>query len=325
MSRKIRIGVLGCAAIAKKSVIPAIKSLPEHFELAGIASRTFEKAELLADSFQTTAYESYSLMLDQGKLDAVYIPLPNALHLEWVTYALNRGLHVLVEKSLACSAKDVELMCQTAKKRNLALIENFQFRFHKQLSTIKEIVSADEIGELRCVSASFGFPPFPDSDNIRYQRSLGGGALLDAGAYTIKISQEFLGQELVVSSACLSSCNEGVDLWGGGFIQQSKGNLFSQIAFGFDNHYLCDLTLWGSKGKLKANRIFTAPPDFHPNIIIETSKGEKNIKLSPNNHFIEMLLHFYRVIKNPILGELELSQNICQAQLIDQFRTIANG
>lgn len=326
MEKKIRIGVIGCASIARKQIIPAIKSIPQQFLLSGIASRNFENAQLLGHYFQTQPFKSYDSLIDSGELDAVYIPLPNAMHAEWVDYALQKGIHVLVEKSLACSVLEVENLCSLARKNKLALVENFQFRFHRQLSRIKELLEDGEIGELRSLRSSFGFPPFTEPDNIRYQRSLGGGALFDAGAYTIKVTQEFLGSDLLVSGACLHENYEiGVDLWGGGFIHQRAGDLFSQISFGFDNFYQCELELWGSKGKLRANRIFTAPPGFSPDLIMETVDGTRSIKVPADNHFINMLLHFYRVIHNESLAEIEFSHNINQAKLIQQFRSLANA
>jgi predicted dehydrogenase len=122
-------------------------------------------------------------------------------------------------------------------------------------------VDGGQIGELRCVRASFGFPPFPDAGNIRYQPELGGGALLDVGAYPIKISQILLGENLSVTAAkTFVDSEKCVDIWGGGFLSQNDGPLFSEIAFGFDHHYQCGIELWGSRGKLTANRLFTAPP-----------------------------------------------------------------
>ena len=105
-------------------------------------------------------------------------------------------MHVLVEKSLACEYAQVVELNDLAKKKGLALIENFQFRFHSQLQYIKNIVGSGKIGELRCIKSAFGFPPFQEKNNIRYQKELGGGALLDAGAYPIKISQIFMGYDI---------------------------------------------------------------------------------------------------------------------------------
>ena len=157
----VKIGVIACADIARRSVIPAILSLTEQYKLSGIASRTKEKAEEFASLFNTVPYTGYESLLNEAKLDAVYIPLPNSMHAKWIEEGLSRNLHVLVEKSMTCSYKEVKYLNDLASERGLVLVEHFQFRFHEQLAVILKMVNEGKIGEIRCVRSSFGFPPFP--------------------------------------------------------------------------------------------------------------------------------------------------------------------
>ncbi|MDD3296111.1 MAG: Gfo/Idh/MocA family oxidoreductase [Candidatus Omnitrophica bacterium] len=320
-AKTINIGVIGCADIAERFVIPAIKNLTDQYKLVGVASRDQAKALQSAVKFSLQPYCGYNSLLESGQIDAVYIPLPSALHQEWAGKALKLGLHVLVEKSLACSYKEVQWLNQLAKNEGLVLIENFQFRFHSQLAIISKMLSGGVIGELRCLRSSFGFPLSPDPGNIRYQKNLGGGALFDAGAYPIKIAQHFLGLNLSVEAANLTfdHINE-VDIWGGAYLKQNNGKLFAEIAFGFDNYYQCSIELWGSKGTLCAKRIFTAPPGHFPEIILETVKGIETIRLQPDHHFKNILRHFYQLIINPKSLEEEYRQNENQARLIEELR-----
>ena len=182
-----------------------------------------------------------------------------------------------------------------------------------------------DIGELRCMRSSFGFPPFKNKDNIRYQKKLGGGALLDAGAYPIKISQMFMGNDISIQASSLMLDKKiGVDIWGGAFIKQKNGPVFSEIAFGFDNFYQCNVELWGSKGKISTNRIFTSPPEYKPQILLENNKGSKIIEIEASNHFLNMLLYFYDNIFTQELREKEYVENINQARLIEEFKIVAN-
>lgn len=326
MKRVVNIGVLGCASIAQRYVIPAILDLKEEYCLKGIASRTEESANACAKQFNTEAFIGYEALLNSDNLEAVYIPLPNAMHTEWIEKALNQNIHVLVEKSLACSFKDAQRLNQLAKEKHLVLVENFQFRFHRQLSIVKELVTEGRIGELRCVRSSFGFPPFPDSSNIRYQKHLGGGALLDAGAYPVKIAQLFLGDEIEVKASSLyldPACN--VDIWGGAYLQQRNGPLFAELAFGFDHYYQCMLELWGSKGKLTATRIFTAPPGFSPELLLETAAGKEVITVEPDNHFRNMLMHMHRLISTGKDLDAEYEQNVVQARLLEEVKLKAHA
>ncbi len=321
MSKKINIGVLGCANIAERFVLPSIIELSENYNLVGIASRTEKKAILFAEKFNTKAYFSYDNVLDLEALEAVYIPLPNALHYEWIKKSLQKGLHVLVEKSLACTYNEVLELNNLAKEKDLVLIENFQFRFHSQLKYIKDLVENGTIGELRNIRSSFGFPPFSDEDNIRYTKELGGGALLDAGAYTIKISQIFMGDEIeVVTSSLVYDIEKDVDIYGSATLKRDSDKLTSQVSFGFDNFYQCNIELWGSKGKIYTNRIFTSPPGYQPTIEIEINEGKEIITLKSDHHFKNMLLYFYKLINTQKGLENEYSQNINQARLINEVK-----
>ncbi len=313
----INIGIIGCANIAQRFLIPAFQELKE-FKIVGIASRSREKADRFSKKFSIDPYYSYDELLRVKNLDAIYIPLPNSMHYEWVKKALNKNLHVLVEKSMAGSYDEVLELNKLAKRKELVLIENFQFRFHSQLKTIKDLVDNGIIGELRNIRSSFGFPPFPDSDNIRYKKELGGGALLDAGAYTIKISQMFLGGGAYIDSATLNySENREVDIWGSGCLKTTSSSVSSQIAFGFDNFYQCSIELWGSKGKISTNRIFTSPPEYSPTIELETQNGKEIKHLNEDNHFKKMILYFYSQICNN--NKEEYLNNINQAKLISDF------
>jgi predicted dehydrogenase len=317
----VKIGVIGCASIARRHVIPSILELNDRYELSGVASRSGSRANEFASLFDTISFDSYESLVDEIELDAIYIPLPNSLHAKWVRKALERNLHVLVEKPMACHLEDVIELNQMASERKLVLVENFQFRFHRQLTRIKELVSDGVIGELRCVRSSFGFPPFKQAGNIRYKKDLGGGALLDAGAYPIKVAQVFLGQHIEVSAANLFIDDKrDVDLWGGGYLSQKDGPVFAQIAFGFDNFYQCRLELWGSKGKIVTNRIFTAPSDHTCKVSVETRAGKEVFSVEPQNQFKEMLCHFHDLVKSGKGLSAEYKQNINQARLIHEMQ-----
>lgn len=326
MSNPTKIGVLGCANIAERFVIPAIKESTALFELIGVASRTQDKAKQFADKFETTAFTGYQSLIDVNELQAVYIPLPNSMHYEWIKKALNKNLHVLVEKPLACDFDQVKELNELARDNRLALMENFQFRFHKQLKFIKNQLDEGLLGEMKLLRSSFGFPPFEDKDNIRYQKALGGGALLDAGAYAIKVSQIFLGDEISVDSASLTRPHDQeVDIWGSAFIKQKNGHLTSQIAFGFDHFYQNTLEIWGSKGKLTASRIFTAGPGIQAAVTIKSRVGNETetVNLQEDNHFLNMLDHFSGLIKTGRGLDSEYIQNENQARLIKELYEIS--
>lgn len=322
---KIRIGILGTSNIAKKAIIPTLVSLNHLFEIVGIASRNISKLEDITNTLNVEAFQGYDSIIDKKHIDAIYIPLPNALHFEFVEKALKNGIHVLVEKSLGCNLSEVTKLVSLSRSNRLVLMENFQFRFHSQLKFLIDKLNSKEIGEIRAIRAAFGFPPFSDLDNIRYKKELGGGALLDAGAYTAKISQIILGNGLNVEAASLNKTpNDNVDIWGGAFLKHKETGLFSSLAFGFNNYYQCGVDIWCSKGKISTNRLFTAPPGYEPVFEIETPEDKQTVTLPSDNHFVNMLTHFYNCIDSDDLKEIENIQNLDQARLIEGIKNKAN-
>ncbi len=321
---KLNIGILGFASIAIKAIIPAVVQ-SEYFELRGIASRNSDNKEVIENKYSCKFYNEYEAMVDDQSIDALYIPLPNSLHYPWAKKALENGKHLLVEKSLACSYQDVERLNDLAKQNNLAIVENFQFRKHSQLAKIKEIIGNNQLGEIRAIKSSFGFPPFPDKNNIRYIKELGGGALLDAGAYPIKLAQELLGFDIKITSALLEYEGQEVDIWGAGMLQQENASNFVQFSFGFDHHYQCSLEIWGSKAKLFTNRIFTAPPEYEPTVIVESREGQETLTLDADNHYVNMLKHFYNCTQDQDLRTMEYRANNTQAKLLEDFYNLAHS
>lgn len=317
----VNIGVLGCAKIAERYIIPTLQTLPNRYNIVAVATRNKKRGELFKAKFKLDVYHDYEAIIKNEGINAVYIPLPNSLHEEWIEKALMKNKHVLVEKSLTTNFDSSKRLNKLAENQNLALLENFQFRFHSQTKKIKELLNEGKIGEIRNVRSSFCFPPFLDKNNIRYQKSLGGGSLLDAGAYPIKISQIILGKDLeVLNSDLYVDKLVGVDTWGNATLKDPKSGVHSQISFGFDNFYQCSIEILGSSGKITADRIFTSPPGNLPNLKLEKRSGTKFIDVKPCNHFENMLLHFYKLIhKKNNLGE-EYIQNINQSRILNEVK-----
>jgi predicted dehydrogenase len=316
----LRVGILGCAKIAVRSLIPAFFEHP-RFILVGIASRTPAKAVAQAERFACTPTD-YDGLVTAKDIDLIYVPLPTGLHAEWVEKCLQAGKHVLCEKSLATSQADVERLVSIARHKQLLLIENFQFRFHSQHRLIRSMVDSGAIGELRCFRSSFGFPPFSDRSDIRYSLALGGGALLDAGAYTLKAASFILGNSVrvIAASLCQPRPSE-VDLGGGAYLVSDIG-VMGQVSFGFDHFYQCNYELWGSKGHLIAKRAFTAPPGFEPEVLLSTRTGTESIKLPADDHFANMLTHCADCIDTKSF-EHEYVACLTQSSLIQQTRDLS--
>jgi D-xylose 1-dehydrogenase (NADP+, D-xylono-1,5-lactone-forming) len=194
--RKVRWGVISTADIAQTQVIPAILR-SENAELVGIASRD-SKAKDVAEKFLIpNYYQSYEELLRDQEIEAVYIPLPNHLHSEWVKKAANYGKHVLVEKPAALSTKETQEMVEFCHRNNVKFMEAFMYQFHPQHKRVKEIIKSGEIGEIKFMRASFSFFLENRKNNIRMNKEMGGGSIYDVGCYGIHAVRHLLGTEPV--------------------------------------------------------------------------------------------------------------------------------
>ncbi|MBS1514275.1 MAG: Gfo/Idh/MocA family oxidoreductase [Bacteroidetes bacterium] len=314
------IGVIGCANIAMRSVIPAIKSISD-FNLLAVASRSFEKANEYARKFECEAIEGYDNLIAREDIEAVYIPLPTGMHQEFVVKALQSGKHVIAEKSLGMNFSEVETMVNLAREKNLLLMENYMFEYHSQHKFVFDLINNNEIGELRLFRSTFGFPPLP-KNNFRYDKKLGGGSLLDAAGYPIKAAQIFLGNNITVKASNLFIDKSlDVDIFGSAYLS-GNSSIAAEIGFGFDNFYQCSYELWGSKGKITAERAFTPQPTFSPKIILEKDNDKKEFLIEPDNHFVNILKEFYRAATQRDF-ERHYTALLNQAKLQEEIRLLS--
>ncbi len=185
-TRSLRWGVISTANIGRAAVIPAIHAA-HNGELLAVASRDMDRAADFASANGIPqAYASYEALLDADDIDAVYIPLPNALHHEWTIKAAEAGKHVLCEKPLALNAAQCSEMEAAAAEHGVLLMEAFMYRFHPRTQRVIELVQAGAIGEVRQINAAFTFRLL-NRDNIRLNAELGGGSLMDVGCYCVNL------------------------------------------------------------------------------------------------------------------------------------------
>ena len=321
---RIKVGILGCAAIAKRSLAPAFAA-HTAFQLTAIASRAAKKAEAFAGQYGARP-SSYDELVGADDVDLIYCPLPTGLHAEWVAKCLQAGKHVLCEKSLACTYEDVSRLVDLARERNLLLMESFQFRFHAQNLYVKKLLQEKAIGPLRQVVIRFGIPPFQEeSANIRYHKELGGGALLDNGAYTIKAASYLLGENLTVLAAMGDANRPNKDGIGdavvltGSIMLRTADGVPVQTAYGFSHFYQNGYEIWGKDGKITTTRAFTARSDFAAPVILETLSGRTE-KTFQDDHFANLLTHVAALLTSGTFED-EYRQNLSQARLVSDCLT----
>ena len=197
----VKWGVLGTANIAKGCTIPGMK-MANNCELYAIAGRSESKVQSYKDMFGfEKAYVGYEKLLEDPEVKAVYIPLPNNLHKEWVIKALKAGKHVLCEKPLALNAEDAKEMFAVAKENNVLLMEAFAYLHTPYIASLKETIKSGAIGEVEFIDTAF-FTQYYEED-IRLYKELGGGAVYDLGCYCTTMILSLIDSEpdMVVAKA----------------------------------------------------------------------------------------------------------------------------
>lgn len=337
----IRIAIICPSEIAFRRFLPALIKC-DDFEYVGVAAaneiewfgedyekttaelrrkilqKELEKAEKFQEEYGGVVVTGYEELIENEKIDAVYIPLPPALHYKWAKKALECGKHVLVEKPATTSKQLTSELVQFARTKNLALHENYMFIFHQQLKDINQIVADGRIGEIRTIRIDFGFPRRSESD-FRYVKELGGGALLDCGGYTLKYAAMLLGDDTRIDCAALNYIDEfDADLYGSATLSNQQGQVV-QVSFGMDNQYKCELEIWGSEGRLISGRILTAPAGYEPTCTIITGNTQEEIKLSPDDTFMKSLQYFSACVECGQKRDESYGMIQRQSALVDEF------
>jgi predicted dehydrogenase len=192
---RVRWGVLSTAKIGVEKVIPAMQA-GDFCEIIAISSRDLERANAAAEGLGIPkAYGAYEDLLADPEVEAVYIPLPNHLHVPWSIKALEAGKHVLCEKPIGVSAAEASELVDAAERHpDLKVMEAFMYRHHPQWQRAHQIVTAGEIGELRTIQSFFSYYNI-DAENIRNIAAIGGGGLMDIGCYCISLARFIFGAE----------------------------------------------------------------------------------------------------------------------------------
>lgn len=332
-----KIGIICPSEIAFRRFLPALKEAG-CFEYAGVAIACKEefvgatdeilakeraKAQSFVDNYGGKIFDGYKTLIRSDEVDAIYLPLPPGLHYKWAKESLSAGKHILCEKPCTTALATTEDLMNDAAGKALAAHENYMFAFHDQLGAVNDIVKSGEIGDVRLYRISFGFPIRAQND-FRYNKALGGGALLDCGGYTFKYASMLLGPTAKMKYAQSNNIDGfNVDMYGSAALVNDEG-VTAQVAFGMDHNYKCELEVWGSKGTLYTNRILTAPAGFVPEVIIRKGNEEKKRNLPVDDAFKKSILHFSKCIENADARKANYETLLCQARLVEQFKQLAN-
>lgn len=316
MTEPVRIGVMGCADIARRRMLPAFAAATD-VEIAAIASRDLAKAAPLAAEHGCRAVGGYDELLADASVMAVYLPLPPALHAGWIEAALLAGKHVLAEKPMTIDAASTTSLLALAASRGLVLMENLSFVHHSQHAAVRALLEDGTIGELRSLHAAFTVP-LRSGDDIRYRSDLGGGALWDTGVYPVRVALDFLGTSLRVAGAVQWRRPEFPVDTGGAALLVDRGGVSAQLTFGLDHGYRSAYRLDGSKGSISVERAFTPPANYEPVVLVEDRSGTRVVRLRAEDQVANTVASFAAAVRS---GARPNDDSRYQAELIDAIRS----
>lgn len=315
----VRFGILGCANIAKKYAIDALKRI-ENVKLVAIASRDWNKAKKWAEEYGCE-YETYDSLLLREDINAVYIPLPVSLHEEWVIKTAKAKKHILCEKSLGGSYQEVKNMINVCKENNVLLFENFTSDYHPQHEKVISLINSGIIGEERVFSSKFCFPPFK-KDNIRYKSELGGGSLNDVGAYIVFMSRKIFSEEPEAVTCKFFYGDYNVDIEGSFILEFSKGRRTLGF-FGFNNMYQNKYSILGTEGMIAVNRAYSIPESMKPDVILYKQDFEKRIDVESANQFVNTFRDFVSKLLESNIKEADYEKLLRHAKVMEALRISA--
>ncbi len=328
----VRWGVLGCARVFERRMVPAFHALPGTARVVAVASRDKTKADALiarCGLANVRAYGDYDALLRDEMVEAVYIPLPNDQHAHWTLAALARGKHVLCDKPAALSPDEADAMARAADQNGLRLMEAFMYRHHPQHDRVREIIASGEIGEMRRFRAVFAYPAPPENrTGIRWNASQGGGAFLDVGVYALNAARLLFGSEPThVSAVAVLDGDTGVDIHTCALLEWAGGRT-AVIEGGFDQHFTTRYEIAGDRGTITANRAFqigetgvSLTTRVTDNRGGDTSRTET---FGPTDQYALEIAHFCACVRDPARPLAPAENGVAQARAVAAVRRAAS-
>jgi Predicted dehydrogenases and related proteins len=308
-------GVIGCAGIADTAVIPGIKGAV-NAKLYAVSSRNDSKLNIFKEKHNPVkVYDSYEKMLDDPDIDAVYIPLPNGLHYEWTLKAAEKKKHVLCEKPLGISEKQVKEMKEVCDRNGVLLMEAFAYRHSPLTMKVKSLLDEGTIGKVRFIESQFCFL-MEDLDNVRLSKDLNGGSVYDVGCYNISLIRYLMGEKPVSVHAFGDVGPESGVEENACIIMTFQNGTRAMSYSSFNTATWVGYRAVGESGLLEVPCQFNAKGD--QKIIIEKKGSAEEIVVScPDNYMLEVE-QFGRCILEGEKPFVTYEDSIGNARVIDE-------
>ncbi|MCM3399532.1 Gfo/Idh/MocA family oxidoreductase [Oceanobacillus profundus] len=291
MKKGVHWGILSTAKIAQDQMLPAFMKA-EKATVKAIASSN-ERVNDVSEKFGIQkVYSTYEELLDDPEIDAVYIPLPNKYHCEWVEKAAKKGKHILCEKPAALTVTETQKMIDICKENNVIFLEGFMYQFHPQHERVKEIIASGEIGEVKTMRASFSFLLEELDGNIRTNPTLGGGSLYDVGCYCLHSIGNILDLEVEkIFASCKMHPEFNVDLSIEGIIKLNN-NVTALFDASMERTSRQYYELIGTNGTIEVPRAYLPNLYDGEGIINVSTNGKVRKEKIVGNQYALQIEHF---------------------------------
>ena len=323
LNRKIRWGVLGYARIARDSVMPAIQRAGNS-ELLALASRDEAKlAEARARFGPVQTHVGYEALLRDPAIDAVYLPLPNALHREWAIRAAGHGKHILCEKPLGLNAAECRDMIAAAAQHRVLLMEAFMYRYTDRTAQVREVLRSGVLGEIRFINASFRFP-LNRPDSIKLKPELGGGALYDVGCYPVNfiglVADEIAGRPgsgVALPGSVSAQCVRagGIDLIFSALLKYPSG-LLAAAHCGFNSQKRIFAEIVGTQGMLEIPDTYFDHPG---ELTLTLGEERRTIPVAACERYRLEVEDFADAILRQRAPQFSLAESLRNAEVMDRL------
>ena len=282
--KKVNWGILSTAKIGIEKVIPAMQA-GKLTNVRAIASRNKTQADEAAARLGIQkSHSSYEALLEDPEIEAIYIPLPNNMHVPWTIKALEAGKHVLCEKPIGLSAAEVQSLIEVSKKfPQLKVMEAFMYRFHPSWQHVKKLVNDGVLGEIRTLQAFFSYFN-NDPNNIRNKTEAGGGGLMDIGCYCISQSRYIFGKEPVRVQAIVENDKVmGIDTLASAILD--FGDSTSTFTCSTRLSHFQNFRIFGTKAMIDVEIPVNIPPDKTCRVWLDTNGRREELTFEPQNQY----------------------------------------
>lgn len=322
--KPVRWGIIGVSEhFTRRVLLPIQKN--SLMELHRICSRSPDRAKSAAEQYGIPGWHScYEDLINDSSVEAVYIPLPNHLHAQWIKKAADAGKHILCEKPLALNAEEARDAIVYAQDKNVLIMEGFMYRFHPQWRRVKELVQCGEIGKIRTIHTVFTYHN-TDPVNIRNSLEKGGGALMDIGCYAVSAARFLLNQEpKQVINLVQRDDKFGTDILSSGILDfETARSLFTVGTQTFSAQIV---DIYGSGGRIIVHIPFNTYPDVPARVTVITSVGSRELQLGPVDQYGLEFEEFSKAIRNGHCVPTPPEDAINNQKVIDAlFRSEKNG